>query len=140
MEGLWIASDEFCNKSEIEGMLLFIGPRTGFLNESRRAYLIMYAENKIVINEKLTMHISGYGNIWPIRGDVCCDVELDNKTLEKFMPAELTMKVNIGSGSMILENDSTVYAELHKDTLSLREANPEEIHDSDKIADTEKSI
>jgi hypothetical protein len=113
LEGLWMANDNFCAKSDVDGMLLFVGPRNGFF-DSRNAYIIIYANDKIVLNEKLVMSLSA----WPASDYVEKKVSFSGTDIEKIWPAGMKMKLDVGAGHMILESDDTVYAELYKDTIS----------------------
>lgn len=76
IEGLWIADEDFCNRTQIDGMMLYIGPiESDWSNLSnnkqshvtlasinpiyseRKAYLIMYSNDSIVANKKFNMVI-----------------------------------------------------------------------------------
>ncbi len=138
MEGLWIANDDFCNRSEIDGMLVFIGPSDDgwFSSENRRIYIIMNASNKIALNEKFEMNLSGFGLGGSNINKTFKLTDLSGKKSSIF-PAEMIMKLDLGLGKMSWEFDDTTYAELYKDNISrIQSLDKKEIKqgdDSEKI-------
>ena len=120
MEGLWIANEEFCASSDIDGMLVFIGPRIGYFSETRKVYIIMFAGNKIAVNEKIEIEISNPFILPILANKIQRQILIVSKNVEKIMPKSMTLTLNIGSGSMTWETEDTVYAELYKDNLSLK--------------------
>lgn len=130
-EGLWTGSDEFCNDSKIDGMILYIGPYSyNFLNITRKAYLIMYANDAVMVNKKF--EISYFLNLSPFLKN---SIELtfllkdpsEDETLEiieesdpslikldTIMPLTQNVKIELDKGKMIWSNDETIYANLLK--------------------------
>jgi hypothetical protein len=58
IRGHWVANEEFCKKSDLDGMLLQIGPSSGWWEE-RLGYLIMYGGGSIIINKRFNISIRG---------------------------------------------------------------------------------
>lgn len=137
-EGLWSAPDYFCEKSQIDGMMIYIGPK---MNGERKAVLIMYGGGVIVANKKFTVvfHDSIFNKINPfVRTKICGRLYLydenENKSeddlieeiddiattsLSKIMPLEQNFELNIAEGKMTwTSDDGTGYAELFKDNVS----------------------
>src|SRR5271170_5610364 len=56
IEGLYISNDEFCNKADIDGMLIYIGNG----NQHRKAYIIMYKDNAIIMNKKINIKFNNF--------------------------------------------------------------------------------
>jgi hypothetical protein len=135
MEGLWIASDDFCKRSDIDSMLLFIGPRE---SDTYKAYMIIFAENKIALNEKLEIRMPYWGMI--AQNDIENQLDINNESLGKIMPLKLSAKIDIGNGKMVWENDDIVYAELYKDTLSTKKDSFSQKSDLSQKADSETII
>jgi hypothetical protein len=131
LQGLWIADEDFCNDSEIDGMLIYIGPETeGY----RRAYLIMYQNNAIIAEKKIHMHLSSYiPKAW-FASDIYYNIhikdadvsELDDDNaqsvseikLSSIMPNQMNLTLNLANGCMTWESDETVYAKLYKDNIA----------------------
>jgi hypothetical protein len=64
MEGLWMAPDSFCAESDIDGMLVYVGPVISggvMTGEKRKACLIMHANNTTIAYKKLELRISSAG-------------------------------------------------------------------------------
>lgn len=137
LEGMWVASEEFCNESEIDGMFIYIGPPDSSKWE-RKAYLIMHADNAVITNKKLLINysngsifdyfnplISGldfYGSI-SIKEDKDDD-ELDGISeageipLSEIMPSDMEVELDMTTGKMIWAADDTIYARLFKDNIA----------------------
>lgn len=141
IEGLWIASEDFCKRSDLGGMLIYIGPKISSSPETRMAYVIMYVSNSVLTSKSVKIIISdniipcgfGYGLIHKtITFD---ELELDdmksnnnNFNISDIMPNKLDVEIDIPHGKMIWKayeaesdefNDSsktekTIYAELFK--------------------------
>lgn len=58
LRGLWAASDDFCQRSEIDGMMVYIGPASGW-SGYRRVVLTMYADGVIIIYKTILAKFSG---------------------------------------------------------------------------------
>jgi hypothetical protein len=143
LEGLWNGDENFCNKSQIDGMMVYIGPiiSNGWdpRCQERKAYLIMYANNSIIANKKfnIVLQESFLDKINPfIKSNLYktiylydespeeqLEAEVDDISLihlSKIMPLIQNMELNLITGKMTWSdpNDETVYAELYKDNLS----------------------
>ncbi len=113
-EGLWIAGDDFCSRSDLEGMMIYIGPDLG---GSHKAFMIMYTD-KNVVSQSLLLGISGFG----CRRKIKVQPDPDSDTAETVLPEVLTARISMAAGRMVWYCDDTMYAELYKDALSSTEA------------------
>jgi hypothetical protein len=117
LNGLWIADEEFCEKATIDGMLIYIA-NTDDVNV-KRASLIMYSnnmviENKIIILDFKSAKNTDYTNVIL---DLYVETE-DGSKIEKIMPAEQSVSLDVVNGRMSWVNDDITYAVLIKDNLS----------------------
>ena len=121
LEGMWSATEEFCKKSEIDGMIVYIGPKQK-LNK-RKAYLIIHSDNTIISSEEMTISTGigfpGFLAQSKTTRKIKIETDLD------IMPDDLIMELDY-TGKMIwrAENDDgemTSYADLLKDNLSTPE-------------------
>lgn len=123
MNGMWMASDDFCKRSDIDGMLIYIGPaERAFLTNTRKAYLIMHAEGAIVAAKNIDIKFSGI-SVSPIspfeytRTITLTDNDDEDSPiqLEDMMPTTLKCITCVSQGSMIwVDDEGTSYAELFK--------------------------
>lgn len=109
--GFWLADgDEFCELSDIESMLVFIGPPTGYWYKERSCYIIIMND---LCNQGFTLT---YRPAWARLGlgkySVCADVVFDD---EKIWDDNVKIIVDVTDGTLkILSHDDTLYAALHK--------------------------
>lgn len=119
-EGLWVASDEFCARAKIDGMMLYVGkPLNGLALSTRfKAYLIMYTDNKVIVNKHLDLTFRDVSIVPGSRtvGLYVVDTDKNDPELSEIMPDELTADVSIATGKMTWRADDTTYAEFHKDS------------------------
>ena len=148
IEGLWMAPESFCKQSDIDGMLVYVGPRinSSLLScEKRKICLIIHGNNTTIAYKKieismtspLSMIISPFSNksVWSRMAkikDVTLEVadpeidimdESDDVTtipLNKIIPNCLNIMINLNEGKMVWtgEEDEVTYAELYKDNAS----------------------
>lgn len=118
LEGLWIATESFCHKANIDGMILFIGASDNKLGRS--SYLIMYSDDKVVVDTKINIIFGS--SIFPDLSERKIDIilNLNNKkvNLNDVIPSNLECEISIDDGKMIWSKDDTVYAEFYKDNIS----------------------
>lgn len=125
LEGLWESTETFCNDSKIDGMLLYIGPVLSHFWVKRKAYLIMYANDVVIINKKF--NISNMLMLNPIISDTVYltfrlsddkeTLEVDDPSLvsiETIMPLTQDIEIDISKGRMVWKNDDTIYGEFIK--------------------------
>lgn len=140
LDGLWHAEDdEFCRKAEIDGMMLYIGPQTGTFRLSVPAYLIMYADNRVIVNKVFTLD---FGPAWGAlfqpwnmvmkrrvtlheeneQGEVL--PETDNTPLADIMPETLTSECDLLKGHLKwYDDEEKVYLSLYRDnTASVKDS------------------
>lgn len=105
-EGLWIASDEFCELSQIDGMMIYIGE----LNyNKRKAYLIMHSNGQIILNKKIIISHSRFNDNIYLSFD-----QNDDEDEEFIMPLKQKVTINVKKGFMTWENNDVTYAEFIK--------------------------
>ncbi len=114
-EGLWIAGDNFCSRSDLDGMMIYIGPKLE--KNTRKAFMVLYTDSN-VISQQLILTISGFGSRKKIK--IQCDPDSDH--IETILPELLVAYVNMTTGHMVWYCDDVMYAELYKDSLSTAEA------------------
>lgn len=125
LEGLWESTETFCSDSKIDGMLLYIGPVLSYFWVKRKAYLIMYANDVVIINKKF--NISNMSMLNPIISDTVYltfhlsddkeTLEVDDPSLvsiETIMPLTQDVEIDISKGRMVWKNDDTIYGEFIK--------------------------
>lgn len=135
INGMWKADPEWAAQADIDGMLLFIGPSEGFgiLSETRKGYLVMYADEQVIASKKLDFNISTGVTVLP-RKTVNYSVyitdldEPDEGGLPEegyipwkdIMPHDLEMELGVSNGKLVLngidkEGETIQYAKLFKD-------------------------
>lgn len=131
LEGLWESTEEFCHDSKIDGMLLYIGPALSSFWINRKVYLIMYANDAIIINKKFNISNSCIINpfiqekinlTFFLEDDKKADEVLDDESItdesiiniKTIMPTEQSVEINIPLGKMIWKNNDVVYADFTK--------------------------
>lgn len=98
--GLWVAEPDFCEDSEIDGMLMHLGDE----DDGRGAYLIMYKNNNIVLNHQFNI-VAGRPN-WGF-GPIKCDITIDKPWVGAV--ENMTMEWDPSSGVMVLYDADTQY-------------------------------
>jgi hypothetical protein len=131
LEGLWMAPESFCKQSDIDGMLVYVGPLiggSGILNsEHRKVCLIIHGNNTTIAYKKLEITMSsavldviipfvGINSVWTRSAkvvddtDEVADSELDimdesddvsTIALSKILPERLTITVDLNEGKML---------------------------------------
>jgi hypothetical protein len=105
--GFWLAEgDEFCEKAEIESIMLFIGSATGRIWRERRAYLIIMND---MANDALTISYTKpmFGGKFTITATPTFDEE-------QIWPDTVQIDVDSHSGTMKIYSGDRVYAKLYK--------------------------
>jgi len=129
LEGLWTAPESFCKQSDIDGMLVYVGPplSSSILSSDRRKVcLIIHGNNTTIAYKKLEIKMSspfmdivlpfvGISSKWSRAANVIDDTkELSNPEvnimdesddvstipLEKIMPDRVTITVDLNEGKM----------------------------------------
>jgi hypothetical protein len=130
MEGMWTAPESFCKQSDIDGMLVYVGPilsgTTIVGSEIRKACLIIHGNNTTIAYKKLELKIgspfmdiilpmSGMGTSWTRYAKVSDDSgevadpevnimdEADDVStipLSKILPNKIKITVNLNEGKM----------------------------------------
>lgn len=138
INGMWKADPEWAEKADIDGMLLFIGPCDSesmftFWSETRKGYLIMHADDKVIASKKLEFTINTGVSILP-KKTVNYSIhvtdldepedgslpEADHIAWKEIMPHDLEMELGVSSGKLVLSGidksgETTQYAKLFKD-------------------------
>lgn len=135
--GMWVSDPEWAAKADLDGMLLYVGPSTSWVGEKRRCYLIMYANNRVVVSKQIQMNISLISTLIPVKTHVC-SVEIedldeseafegitdDDIPFEDIMPRSLTLELGVSSGKLVLRgyekgsDEETEFARLYKDAAA----------------------
>jgi hypothetical protein len=110
--GFWIADqDDFCEQTEIESMLIFIGePTTGWTGTSSRTC-------HIVINNDLTdqgftlTYRPGWSSASLGKYALSADIAFDT---EQLWPENITIEIDMQTGEMRIHRDEVLYARVVK--------------------------
>ena len=115
-EGLWVADDDFCTSSQIDGMMIYIG---GLNNDNiRNAYLIMHTDNNIIVNKKIEILFQP-SYLTPRNFYIYLTDQSDEDDLESIMPLKQYINVDISTGKMTWTgDDDIIYANFYKDNAS----------------------
>lgn len=120
--GFWVAeNDDFCEASEIDSMLLFIGRADhGFWSTTRTCYLIIMND---MCNQGLTLtYTTGWAGIGIGKYRIVADAKFDD---EQIWDSRVVIEADMRKGMLrITGTDDTVYAVLNKqhDTTNLASA------------------
>lgn len=109
--GFWVADDdEFCEESEIDGMMVFIGePNRGWFTTERCCYIV-------IMNDLCSQGFSiNYSPPWPglCGGEytITASVTFDEETI---WPESVKITVNMQNGTLKVHSGDTIYAKLTK--------------------------
>jgi len=123
LQGLWVGEEKFCQDSEIDGMMIYIG------EGCESGYLIMYADNTIIMEKKFSItHKWGLG-MFSVGSEIQKNVRLEDDddeggstervNLDEFISPDLTFILNPLTGCLkFMGDDDTLYAKLYRDNLA----------------------
>mgnify|MGYP001346132316 CR=1 FL=1 len=131
--GLWMGDPDFCRKSEIDGIMIYIGPKIEGI-DAHKAYIIMYADNAIILQKSIQISVAPTtsfslfattefeSQITLSDDDSSTDDQSDSQSLAGIMPLNQQMKYSPVSGMMTwtgLDDDgrSVVYANFYRDNV-----------------------
>jgi len=156
--GMWVSDPEWAEKADLDGMLLFVGPNEGWFSDTRKCYLIMHADNHVIVNKQIEMCISSGVTLVPSK-ELTCSVQvtdLDGKDkddelgisdeydvipFEEIMPKNMTLVIGISSGKLVLKGDDkgeeVQYAKLYKDAVATEIGRNREDNDVEECDDEE---
>lgn len=105
LEGTWLAQDDdFCEKTGITSMMLYVGKPTGWFYTTRQCYLVICDD---VANEQIQI------TYYPSRAfGSACTVNITHTC--SLWPENCTMEVDYLKGRLVIRNDGTVIAKLYK--------------------------
>jgi len=109
--GFWTAEDdEFCESSEIDSMLVFIGEdEVGWRHTTRTCYIVIMDN---MANQGFTIKYKpGWSGIGIGKYKVNATVEFDDEDL---WGDNVCVEVDIRTGTMKIYDDTTIYAKLTK--------------------------
>ena len=112
--GFWVADDDFCEESDIDSMLVFIGEPDrsslgGLRSITRTCYIII---TKDVANQGFTMtYRPGFSGPSVGRYVINAGVSFDG---EKIWPKDVSIAIDMTTGAMTIYNNKMVYARLTK--------------------------
>lgn len=125
LAGMWIASNEFCERSGIDGMMVYIGPDIGGYH---KAYLIMYSNNTVVLSRAIEIR---FGMSMPklfmnpvITKTITLSCQDPDESLDEIMPEKQTLTMDLTCGRMEWtawddeQEDYRQYAEFYRDNVS----------------------
>lgn len=117
-EGLWIAPDYFCEKVQIDGMMIYIGPG----DNERKCYIIMYSGNDVIFDKKINIKFKNKVSNLLLNQKVYKTIYLEGDDISKVMPLVQNVELDLVEGRMTWYSteDDTIYAELFKDNISSR--------------------
>lgn len=120
--GMWIADDDFCNESDLDGFMIMMGPsQGGYITDTRSMYVVMYNDDGMLCNRTLEVRL----------GNTMVTSEYQNRSIhivdEDFdiMPRDMTLSTSIMKGHMVLyggDDGKTIYGSLYKDHDSTHKA------------------
>lgn len=107
MHGMWKCDPEFCEQSEVDGVLLYIGDR----EKGLKSYIIMTKDDEVSVNEQLTLHpCMGYNKMTI---DYC-----EDSVLAEALPEHIQITVDIPKGQMIWHDDEKKYFVFYKSHIN----------------------
>ncbi len=107
LHGMWLAEDDdFCEDTEIESMMLFIGQADSGV---RNCHLVIMND---MCNQGFTMkHKPGWAGPGLPKYTINAEINMDDVQI---WPETVTIDVDILRGVMKIHSDGTLYAKLHK--------------------------
>ena len=116
MYGFWIGDESFCEESETESMLLFIGEPVdnGFtFSKSRNSYIIINDAEGPVCNQSFVMD---YYSDWsgPTINNYVINPKLEFEEDDVF-PCNVTMSFDMCRGLLRIYSDGVMYGVFHKE-------------------------
>lgn len=122
IQGLWIADEDFCKRSDIDEMMVYVGP---LVESYRKAFLMMYSGDKVMVAKQFQIEAEDDNILQQFK---ISDIMKKNITLSDdsedaimniyiadVMPEDLIMEMSIKEGRMTwMSDDETVYANLYK--------------------------
>ena len=125
LDGMWMASASFCNRSGIDGMMLYVGPDVGGYH---KAYLLMYSDNHVVVSKAIELR---FGMSLPsliqksvITKRVTITPQDPEDTLDDIMPSDQMVTLDLATGRMdwsawdFEAGETRQYAEFYRDNIS----------------------
>jgi len=107
--GMWVGDSSFLEQSQLQGMQIFLAPPS---SSTRQGYLIMVnSRDEFIANCAIEVKES-----WPslFQGGYEKKIHITSDMPLPF-PEELTMKLSIADGNMVLSDNKKIYAFLWKD-------------------------
>jgi hypothetical protein len=111
LQGFWVADDQFCAESDIEGMMLYISAATaGVLRSSRTGYIVISNDKS---NQTFKMNYRrGWGGPSVGRYSIYADITFED---DQLWPKSVWCCADIKRGTLRIYKDKTIYARLFKD-------------------------
>lgn len=121
--GMWIADDDFCSESDLDGFMIMMGPsQGGYITDTRSMYVLMYNDEGMLCNRTLEVRL----------GTTIVAGDYQNRSMYiveddfDIMPKDMTLSTSIMKGHMVLygtgEDSKTIYGSLYKDHDSTHKA------------------
>jgi hypothetical protein len=122
--GLWVGDADFCRKSEIDGIMIYIGKP---IDKIHKAYIIMYANNAIIMQKSIELCIMSAVVTSSNNSNLVGTVKItedekqddDSTLLSSVMPSNQTIcwQPAIGKMTWTGSDDDTIYAEFYRDNV-----------------------
>lgn len=111
--GAWVAPDEFCEEAELDSMMIvFSDPTTSMFGNVEQLGYIVAAPG---ISTGITLRYSRGCGVSPYEREFAASAEFDDGPLwGEENPSNVTVRVDMLKGRMIIRNGDTVLAELYK--------------------------
>jgi hypothetical protein len=110
LEGLWTATEAFCKRAEIDGMMIFLGPSSCL---KRKAYMLIYSENSVLASRNLEL-IFMPQFLPALRTSLFLSVSTQEE--DSVLPSRLTAELYLAEGRMLwLDQENTVWFEAFRD-------------------------
>lgn len=109
--GFWTAAgDDFCEESDIESMMVFIGePEISRSSRTRTCYIIIM--NDLSAQGFTLEYKSSWASIGSRKYEICADVLFDD---EQIWPTKVNISVDMRVGIMKIYRDGVIYAKINK--------------------------
>lgn len=141
LTGMWVSDPEWAARADLDGMLLYVGQNESWFGDSRKCYLILHADDRVIVSKQIEMRISSGTILIPLKS-LSCSVEIhdldaeegaeklegvqdedDNIPFEDIMPRYLKLNLGISSAKLTLtgtddSGEEIQYAKLFKDAAA----------------------
>lgn len=107
--GTWIATPEFCKQTDIDTMIVYIGPvlSNGLTSAKRKVYIIMKKNDTFLLDDKYEFEFGrALGTLYSHNNSYKLEALTDEKVP---FPTKMEMIIDLGKGNMEWKDDKTTY-------------------------------